>query len=179
MKDYNADNTVPFQKRKNSDNTKNTKKTVTKSEKVVSLSSYKKEKSKKNRPSLSKLFDRQKLKKNYFPIILVAVIVIIVLSTIFGESLSVNSTTGYSPSKMENSLNIVEKPVYKVIVAKTVASYIGEKYDVEIYDLHKNGNYIYSQGYIDVPNQGKVYYDLILDDTEPLSLRINGQELVK
>ena len=45
--------------------------------------------------------------------------------------------------------------------------------------MHKNGNRVYATGYFNDPSEGKIYFDIVLQNNNPESLVINGTEYVK
>ena len=68
---------------------------------------------------------------------------------------------------------------YSSIIKESIQKTLGARYSVEVEQLHKNGNLIFSKGYFTIPNKGDINFDMILQNYSPSSLKINGKEYIK
>ena len=67
---------------------------------------------------------------------------------------------------------------YSSIIEQTVKRYAGINYQVITENMHKNVNSIYATGYFKHPSEGEIYFDIILQNNNPHSLVINGEEYI-
>lgn len=185
MKNSNANNTILFVERKkefenNKNNNEKDNKIVIKDKnsKVISLSTYKRLKFKKNHSKKDFNFNTNKMKKKTFLIVILALFLLIFATTIIKQK-SYSETPSNTFVAQNYKISQEETSTYKSIIINAVNKYTNTSYDVSVSNLHQNGNVVYAQGYFDVPNEGKVNYDLILKNNSPTSLTINGNEYVK
>ena len=82
--------------------------------------------------------------------------------------------------KSENyDLSKHEASTYMDIIKESVQGTLNIKSKVVVEELHKNGNLVFAQGYFNIPDKGDIYYDMILKNYKPYSLKVNGQEFIK
>lgn len=89
---------------------------------------------------------------------------------------STNSTNFISES---TSIPISKESIYSKIIDQSIKKYTGVSYKVQSNNIHKNGNKIYATGYFNDPSKGNIYFDIILQNNNPKSLVINGNEYIK
>ena len=89
------------------------------------------------------------------------------------------TSTGYTFKAESQNLSSSETSTYETIVKKSVKRILKINYTVTVNQLHKNGDLIFAQGYFNIPEEGNVYYDMILKEYSPYSLKINGDEYIK
>ena len=77
-----------------------------------------------------------------------------------------------------NYLSNPEVSTYTNIVEESIQGILNIKSKIIVEELHKNGNLIFTQGYFNLPNKGYIYYDMIIQNNKPYSLKINGQEFI-
>ncbi len=178
MRSSNATNTILFEERKKQINDQKIdmhKKSQVRNSTVVSLSSYKKTKKKKEHVKFNV---NEKNKK------LVSLFVILVLFLAIVATLTIKQNySAQAPSNNfsygDTKITTTEASSYESIVKGVVQKHTSNNYVVYVSELHKNGNLLYAQGYFDVPEEGRVNYDVILNDQSPNSLMINGNEYIK
>lgn len=184
MRSSNANNTILFEeKRKEFENNKNNNEKdnkvilETKNSKIISLSTYKRLKFK-NHIKKDTLSNVGKTKKRIFLIVILALFLLIFATTAMKEK-SYGQASSNTFVAQNYKITQTETSTYKTIITKAVNKYTNTNYNVNVSNLHQNGNLIYAQGYFDVPEEGKVNYDMILRDNSPTSLTINGNEYIK
>ena len=187
MRSSNANNTILFsEKKKELENSKDihnfhdNKAIKEKNAEIISFSSYKRLKFKKNhfKKEGHVNMDKNKLKNKIFLIVIIALFLLIFVTTFIKQNShsEVPSNTFVAQS---SEINKSDSSAYKAIVKRVVGKYTNTSYNISVSELHQNGNLVYAQGYFNVPNEGKVNYDLILENSSPTSLRINGNEYIK
>lgn len=77
------------------------------------------------------------------------------------------------------SIPISKESAYSKIIDQSIKKYTGVSYKVKSNNMHKNGNRVYATGYFNDPSEGKIYFDIVLQNNNPESLVINGTEYVK
>ncbi|MBU5337559.1 hypothetical protein [Intestinibacter bartlettii] len=185
MRNSNADNTILFiEKKKEFENSKDNqnhhKITIKdKNAEIISLSSYKRLKFKRNhfKKEHNINIDKSKLKKRAFFIIILVLFLLILASTVLKQN-SYSEVPSNKFVAQSSEINKSDTSAYKSIIKRVVGKYTNAN-NISISELHKNGNLVYAQGYFNVPNEGKVNYDLILQNNSPTSLIINGNEYIK
>lgn len=185
MKNANADNTIKFIDKKTEYEGKNKifKPHVSKSNKehkVIAYQEHKKMKAYKARKQKISNSNVYKFRKVIITII-VAILIIFVamyLWQTFYESSHIQSNN--NNFKVENeSLSNSEVSKYSSTIKRSVQSTLNIKYKINVEQLHKNGNLIFSRGYFNIPNKGDITFDMILQKHSPYSLIINGEEYLK
>lgn len=146
--------------------------------KIISLSSYKRLKFKKSHIKPERNLTIDKIKKRVFLIVILTLFLLMFATTVMKQK-SYSQVPSNTFVAQSSQINKTEASTYKSIVKRVVGKYTSSGYNVSVSELHKNGNLIYAQGYFDVPNEGKVNYDLILKNDSPTSLIINGNEYIK
>ena len=186
MRNSNANKTILFiEKKKEFENNKdnncfnvNNKKIREKNDKIISFSSYKRLKFKKNNTKKENNLNIDKIKKRVFLIVIVTLFLLMFATTAMKQK-----TFSQTPSNTfiaeSSQIRATESSTYKSIVKRVVGKYTSSGYSVTVSELHRNGNLVYARGYFNVPNEGKVNYDLILKNDSPTSLIINGNEYIK
>lgn len=77
------------------------------------------------------------------------------------------------------SIPISKESVYSKIIDQSIKKYTGVSYKVKNNNIHKNGDKVYATGYFNDPSKGNIYFDIILQNNDPESLVINGNEYIK
>lgn len=95
----------------------------------------------------------------------------------------------YKPSYGESNINNFkvesenlsnsDVATYSSIIKESIKSTLNINYTIKVEQLHKNGNLIFSTGYFNIPDKGDINFDMILQNYEPYSLKINGKEYIK
>lgn len=188
MSNSNANKPILFIERKkefenNKDNTSNNKINNKKNAKVISLSNYKRLKSKKdhNKKDNTKKESNltiDKIKKKVFLIVILALFLLMFATTLMKQK-SYSQIPANKFVAQSSQISGVDASTYKSITKRVVGKYTSNGYKVSVLKLHRNGNLVYSEGYFNVPNEGKVNYDLVLENDSPTSLIINGNEYIK
>ena len=186
MRNSNANKTILFiEKKKEFENNKdnncfnvNNKKIREKNDKIISFSSYKRLKFKKNHTKKENNLNIDKIKKRVFLIVIVTLFLLMFATTAMKQK-SYSQTTSNTFVAESAKIGATESSTYKSIVKRVVGKYTNSGYSVTVSELHKNGNLVYARGYFDVPNEGKINYDLILKNDSPTSLIINRNEYIK
>ncbi len=187
MKNSNANNTIVFtEKKKKFENSKDNHnfhdkiKIKDKNSQVISLSSYKRLKFKKNhfKKEINVNINKNKIKNRAFAIIIIALFLLIFATTVLKQN-SYSEVPSNTFVAQSSKINKSDTSAYKTTIKRVVGKYTNNSYNISVSELHQNGNLIYAQGYFDVPNKGKVNYDLILENNSPTSLIINGNEYIK
>lgn len=187
MRNSNANNTILFsEKKKEFENSKDNhnfhdyKALKDKNAEIISLSSYKRLKFKKNHFKKEGHVDtnKNKLKNKIFLVVIIALFLLIFITTFLKQS-SQSEVASNTFVAQSSEINKSDSSAYKATVKKVVGKYTNTSYNVYVSELHQNGNLVYAQGYFSVPNEGNVNYDLILQDNSPTSLIINGNEYIK
>lgn len=92
---------------------------------------------------------------------------------------SYTTSTEYTFKVESQNLSRSETSSYETIVKKSVKKILKINYIVTVDQLHRNGNLIFAQGHFNIPEEGNVYYDMMLKEYSPYSLKINGDEYIK
>ena len=93
------------------------------------------------------------------------------------KTLSSTSPTNFISES--TSIPISKESIYSKIIDQSIKKYTGVSYKVKNNNIHKNGNRIYATGYFNDPSKGNIYFDIILQNNNPKSLVINGNEYIK
>ena len=142
----------------------------------------------KRRKSVKKIIEfkdnlKNKFKnKKYIKIILIGVTLTGLLFLFNKVVLPNNTNTKSTPSNLIAESTYISKSkalTYSKIINETIKTYTGLNHNVKTETMHKNGSSIYATGYIDYPDKGKIYFDVRLKNNNPISLVINGEELIK
>ena len=120
----------------------------------------------------------------FLKIIIYFLIFIILFLTIDTFLLSKNQKTLSSGGSTNfisesTSIPISKESAYSKIIDQSIKKYTGVSYKVKSNNMHKNGNRVYATGYFNDPSEGKIYFDIVLQNNNPESLVINGTEYVK
>ena len=186
MKNTNLDNTIRFidkkaeYKGKNHHSRLNLKNLKNKNNKVIK---YQERKKMKEYNAIKKKFENSKLYKSRkiiltLSIFLFSLLFIVSLLNKFYEPSPVS--TEFTNFKSENyDLSKHEASTYMDIIKESVQGTLNIKSKVVVEELHKNGNLVFAQGYFNIPDKGDIYYDMILKNYKPYSLKVNGQEFIK
>ncbi len=185
MKNTNVDNKIIFiDKRTELDDKHTTSKSqlnkLKGKSKIIGYQEQKKimvHKAKKKKFHNSKLY---KLRKK----ILISLIIILSLFTLtflYNKFYKPNSIKSSKSTFVSENTNISGSDIslYSSIISNSVQKVLGIKYDVKVLQIHKNGNLVYSNGYFNVPDEGDINFDMILQNFSPYSLKINGYEYIK
>lgn len=88
--------------------------------------------------------------------------------------------SNYNNFKVENeNLSNSDIATYSSVIKESVQDNLNIKYKIRIDQLHKNGDLIFAKGYFNIPEKGDINFDMILQDSSPYSLKINGSEYLK
>lgn len=178
MRDSSATNTISFEERKKQINHQKIdthKKSEIKNSTIISLSNYKKTKMKKEHVKFN-INEKNKKLVSLF-VILALFLIIIATSTIKQNNSTQTSSNNFSYG--DTKITTTEASSYESIIKGVVQKHTNNNYAVYVSELHKNGDLLYAQGYFDVPDEGRVNYDVILNEQSPNSLMINGNEYIK
>ena len=142
---------------------------------IVYLSNYKKTKFKKEHPKFNIKSNKN---KKLISLIVILILFLLIVATSAIKQMNSSQSAGNFSYK-DTKITTTEASSYESIIKNVVKKHTNADYVVYVSNLHKNGDLIYAQGYFDVPEEGKVSYDVILDDQSPNSLTINGTEYIK
>lgn len=185
MKNSNLDNTIKFidKKIEYEGKDKISKLHINKlsnKKKIIGYQEHKKMKAheaKKQKILNSKIY---KFRKKLLTIILITSSIFIgiyLLKTFYDNSYVRSNDNNF---KVENpNLSNSDVSTYSSIIKESVQNTLNINYKIKIKQLHKNGNLIFAQGYFNIPNNGDINFDMILNNYSPYSLRINGDEYFK
>lgn len=181
----NVDNTIKFIDKKTEYEGKNKISRLkisklSKGNKVIGYQEHKKMKNhevKKQKILNSSAYKFRKRIIAVFIIILITSVGIFLWQTFYEPSYIQSNDNGFY---VENqSLSNSEAETYSSIIKKSVQSTLNIKYQINIEQLHKNGDLIFSKGYFSIPHKGNIAFDMILQNYSPYSLIINGKEYLK
>ncbi|SCH51267.1 MULTISPECIES: hypothetical protein [unclassified Romboutsia] len=119
--------------------------------------------------------------KNKYTKVILCVILFIGLLFIADKILLNNNDSSKSQNTFTSeNINVAKSKAstYSSIIEQTVKKYAGINYKVTTEDMHKNGNTVYATGYFQHPSEGEIYFDIILENNNPSSLVINGEEYI-
>lgn len=186
MKNTNLDNTIRFidkkaeYKGKNHHSRLNLKNLKNKNNKVIK---YQERKKIKEYNAIKKKFKNSKLYKSRKIILTISIFlfsllfIVSLLNKFYDPS---PESTEFTNFKSENyDLSKHEASTYMDIIKESVQGTLNIKSKVVVEELHKNGNLVFAQGYFNIPDKGYIYYDMILKNYKPYSLKVNGQEFIK
>lgn len=185
MKQANVDNTIKFIEKKTEYEVKNKIpklhiNKLNKNHKVIEYHEHKKIKaleSKKQKIFNPKIFKFRKKTLVIFIIILSIFVGIYLWQKYYNPSYVQSNDHNFKVETQNLSNSDVSK--YSSIVEESIHGTLGVKYKVDVEQLHKNGNLIFARGYFNVPNKGDINFDMILKNSSPSSLKINGEEYLK
>lgn len=157
--------------------------------KIVSFSSYKRKRKYKKRPIFKNYkVSLKKGKKPYviilYTVLLVLLSLLVVLKLLSFTTNSQVSSKNIVPSNFVSekiTLSDSEKETYTHIVNSFLTKQLELTVEdnVNITNLHKNGSFVYTNGYFSSDGENKkIYFDFILKKKKPYSLLINGKELI-
>lgn len=109
------------------------------------------------------------------------ILFIIFVSLVFvADKIIFNNTSDSSKifTSENTQISSSKSSTYSAIIQQTVKKYADIDYTVTTESMHKNGNSIYANGYFEHPSNGKIYFDIKLQNNSPSSLVINGEEYI-
>ncbi|MEG0856628.1 MAG: hypothetical protein RSG52_09110 [Terrisporobacter sp.] len=187
MKNANLNNPIKFIDKKAEYEDKkhnpklNVKKLNSKQNMVIEYEKHKKNKAYKEKKDKIKNSKVYKSRKNILKVSLCVLCLFILFSlwNIFFKP-ALSSSNAESSFKVESqNLSKSEISTYSSIIQQSVKSTLDINYKVVVKSVHKNGALIYGEGFFTVPEEGDVYYDIILNNYKLHSLKVNGQEYAK
>ena len=116
-------------------------------------------------------------------LILIIVLVISIYFTITNKRLSYlidkKESTHISTSK-DQLVSNDDFDTYSKIIKYHINRLVPLNYEhsIKAETMHKNGSYIYAQGFISSKENGNLYFDIILKDDKPYSLVVNNTEYI-
>lgn len=185
MKNANLNNTIRFIDKKaeyeerKTINKINLRKLKSKSNKVIKYQARKKIKSQvatRNKIKNSKVFKSKKTILTVIFLLSLLFTIYFLYSKLYKPSYTIS--TGYTFKVENRSLSSSETSSYETIVKKSVKKILKVDYIITVDQLHRNGNLVFAQGHFTLPKKGNVYYDMIIKEYSPYSLKINGDEYI-
>ena len=185
MKNTNLDNTIKFIDKKTEYEVKNkiSKLHISKLDDKKKVIEYKEHKKMKAHKAKRQKILNSKIYKFRKVILIIIIIISIVSSSIYLWRKVYNPS--YIQSNDNNfkveSANLSNSDIstYSSIIKESVQDTLNVKYKINIEQIHKNGNLVFSRGYFNIPDKGDINFDMILQSYSPRSLRINGNEYFK
>lgn len=185
MKNTNVNNTIQFIEKKVEYESKNkisrlSIRKLNKKNKVIKYQEHKKMKVHEARREKILNSVIYKFRKVIFSIIIIALVMFI--GTYLWQNFFKPSyiQSNYNNFKVESeNLSSSDVDTYCSIIDKSIQSTLNIKYKINTEQLHKNGNLIFANGYFNIPDKGDINFDMILENSAPYSLTINGEEYIK